>query len=87
MVGAVCTPSMKIKMPKSKLTGQELLVFAKLNQKSKDKRLAIRLTQEELDLLKQLHLKNGTTMSESLRRSFFKTHYHHFKGISHKVSK
>lgn len=71
-------------MPVSKLNGKELLVFAQLNQKSKDKKLAVRLTAQEWELLKQLHLKNGTTMSETMRRSFFKTHYHHFKGVSHK---
>ena len=76
-----------MKMPVSKLKGKELLHFAKLSAKAKDKKLAVRLTTEEWDLLKQLHLKNGTTMSETMRRSFFKTHFHHFKGVSHKVTK
>jgi hypothetical protein len=68
----------------SKLNGKELIVFAQLNKKAKDKKLAVRLSSQEWELLKALHLKNGTTMSETLRRSFFKTHYHHFKGVSHK---
>jgi len=68
----------------SKLNGKELTVFAQLNKKAKDKKLAVRLSSQEWELLKALHLKNGTTMSETLRRSFFKTHYHHFKGVSHK---
>jgi len=71
-------------MPVSKLNGKELIVFAQLNKKAKDKKLAVRLSSQEWELLKALHLKNGTTMSETLRRSFFKTHYHHFKGVSHK---
>lgn len=71
-------------MPVSKLNGKELIVFARLNKKAKDKKLAVRLSSQEWELLKALHLKNGTTMSETLRRSFFKTHYHHFKGVSHK---
>ena len=68
----------------SKLNGKELIVFAQLNKKAKDKKLAVRLSSQEWELLKALHLKNGTNMSETLRRSFFKTHYHHFKGVSHK---
>ena len=68
----------------SKINGKELIVFAQLNKKAKDKKLAVRLSSQEWELLKALHLKNGTTMSETLRRSFFKTHYHHFKGVSHK---
>ncbi len=68
----------------SKLNGKELIVFAQLNKKAKDKKLAVRLSSQEWELLKALHLKNGTTMSETLRRSFFKTHYHHFKGVSNK---
>ena len=71
-------------MPVSKLNVKELIVFAQLNKKAKDKKLAVRLSSQEWELLKALHLKNGTTMSETLRRSFFKTHYHHFKGVSHK---
>ena len=71
-------------MPVSKLNGKELIVFAQLNKKAKYKKLAVRLSSQEWELLKALHLKNGTTMSETLRRSFFKTHYHHFKGVSHK---
>ena len=52
-----------------------------------DKKLAVRLSTEEWELLKEMHMKNGTTMSETMRRSFFKTHYHHFKGVSHKAIK
>ena len=72
-----------MKMPVSKLQGKELIHFAKLSAKAKDKKLAVRLTTEEWELLKALHLKNGTTMSETLRRSFFKTHYNYFTGIKH----
>ena len=74
-------------MAVSKLTGKELIHFAKLSAKAKDKKLAVRLTTEEWELLKEMHRKNGTTMSETIRRSLFKTHYHHFKGVSHKVIK
>ena len=70
-------------MPVSKLNGKELIVFARLNKKAKDKKLAVRLSSQEWELLKALHLKNGTTMSETLRRSFFKTHYNYFTGIKH----
>lgn len=87
MVGEVPTHKYKKKMPVSKLTGKELIEFAKLNQKAKDKKLAVRLSVQEWELLKEMHLKNGTSMSETMRRSFFKTHYHHFKGVSHKASK
>jgi hypothetical protein len=76
-----------MKMPVSKLQGKELIHFAKLNKKAKDKKLAVRLSTEEWELLKEMHMKNGTTMSETMRRSFFKTHYHHFKGVSHKAIK
>ncbi len=67
----------------SKLNGKELIVFAQLNKKAKDKKLAVRLSSQEWELLKALHLKNGTNMSETLRRSFFKTHYNYFTGIKH----
>jgi len=73
-----------MKMAVSKLTGKELIDFAKLSAKAKDKKLAVRLSTQEWELLKEMHRKNGTTMSETMRRSFFKTHYHHFKGVSHK---
>lgn len=83
----VYTHKHKTTMPVSKLTGKELIFFAKLNQKAKDKKLAVRLSAQEWELLKEMHLKNGTSMSETMRRSFFKTHFHHFKGISHKANK
>lgn len=75
----------KTTMPVSKLTGKELIHFAKLSAKAKDKKLAVRLTAEEFQLLKEMHLKNGTSMSETMRRSFFKTHYHpiRFEGVKH----
>lgn len=81
-----CVPHKhKKKMPVSKLTGKELIEFAKLNQKAKNKKLAVRLSVEEWELLKEMHLKNGTSMSETMRRSFFKTHYHpiRFEGVKH----
>jgi len=85
MVGAVPTHKYNKKMPVSKLNGKELIHFAKLNQKAKDKTLAVRMSVEEWELLKEMHLKNGTSMSETMRRSFFKTHYHpiRFEGVKH----
>ena len=81
----VYTRKHKTTMPVSKLTGNELIHFAKLNQKAKDKTLAVRMSVEEWELLKEMHLKNGTSMSETMRRSFFKTHYHpiRYEGIKH----
>ena len=76
-----------MRMPVSKLQGKELIHFAKLSAKAKGKKLAVRLTTEEWELLKEMHIKNGTNMSETMRRSFFKTHYRHFKGVSHKAIK
>lgn len=67
----------------SKLTKRELELFAKLSAKSKSKTIAVRLSDSEYQLLKELHKKHGTTISETVRKSFFKTHLHFFKGIAH----
>ena len=56
MVGAVPTHKYHKKMPVSKLNGKELTHFAKLNQKAKDKTLAVRMSVEEWELLKEMHL-------------------------------
>ena len=68
----------------SKLKGEDLLRFAKLNQKSKDKRLSIKMTTQEWQTLKQLSELNGTPMSQQMRRAFFTQNVHLFQGISHK---
>ena len=85
--GEVSTLKHKMTMAVSKLQGKELLVFAKLNQKAKDKRLNIKMTTEEWQLLKELSELNGTPMSQQMRRSFFAQNYHHFKGVAHKPLK
>ena len=86
-VGGLPTHKYKTEMAISKLTGKELLVFAKLNKKAKDKRLNIKMTTEEWQLLKELSELNGTPMSQQMRRSFFAQNYHHFKGVAHKPLK
>ena len=68
----------------SKLQGKDLMRFAKLNQKSKDKRLSIKMTTQEWETLKQLSELNGTPMSQQMRRAFFTQNVHLFKGVSHK---
>jgi len=68
----------------SKLKGEDLLRFAKLNQKSKDKRLSIKMTTQEWQTLKKLSELNGTPMSQQMRRAFFSQNVHLFQGISHK---
>ena len=85
--GGVPTHKYKTIMAVSKLQGKELLVFAKLNKKAKDKRLNIKMTTEEWQLLKELSELNGTPMSQQMRRSFFAQNYHHFKGVAHKPLK
>jgi len=67
----------------SKLTKRELELFAKLSAKSKSRSIAVRLSESEYQLLKELHKKHGSTISETVRKSFFKTHLHYFTGISH----
>ena len=66
----------------SKLKGEDLLRFAKLNQKSKDKRLSIKMTTQEWQTLKQLSELNGTPMSQQMRRAFFTQNVHLFQGVS-----
>ena len=83
MVGAVPTHNYQKKMI-SKLKGEDLLRFAKLNQKSKDKRLSIKMTTQEWQTLKQLSELNGTPMSQQMRRAFFTQNVHLFQGVSHK---
>lgn len=86
---ALVMPTHKYKtiMAVSKLQGKELLVFAKLNKKAKDKRLNIKMTTEEWQLLKELSELHGTAMSMEVRRSFFAQNYHHFMGVAHKPLK
>jgi len=68
----------------SKLQGKDLMRFAKLNQKAKDKRLSIKMTTQEWETLKQLSELNGTPVSQLMRRAFFTQNVHLFKGVSHK---
>jgi len=76
-----------MEMAISKLSGQQLFEFARLNQKAKDKRISVKLTTEEWKRLKELSELNGTAMSMEVRRSFFAQNYHHFKGVAHKPLK
>ena len=69
----------------SKLQGEDLIRFAKLNQKAKDKRVSIKMTTQEWQTLKHLSELNGTPISQQLRRAFFTQNVHLFHGISHKV--
>ena len=84
MVGAVPTHNYQKKMI-SKLQGEDLIRFAKLNQKAKDKRVSIKMTTQEWQTLKHLSELNGTPISQQLRRAFFTQNVHLFHGISHKV--
>lgn len=86
-VGGLPTHKYKTEMAVSKLQGKELLEFAKLNQKAKDKRISVKMTTEEWKRLKELSELNGTAMSMEVRRSFFAQNYHHFKGVAHKPLK
>ena len=68
----------------SKLQGEDLIRFAKLNQKAKDKRVSIKMTTQEWKTLKHLSELNGTPISQQLRRAFFTQNVHLFQGVSHK---
>ena len=86
-VGGLPTHKYKTEMAVSKLTGQQLFEFAKLNKKAKDKRISVKMTTQEWQKLKELSELNGTPMSQQMRRSFFGQNYHLFKGVAHKPLK